>query len=451
MYLRKDEALDALAEIGNVAQFVSFEPTDGTPRQAFLRVLGSEPNTVFSSPRLAISALLARAPEGQVNVRSYSPESPRSREFLYGLSDVDEVVAAVERLTREGLHTIVNETVDVHDGGVSGVVEGGVIEFAPDDTPRCVEKPGTASMPVSLGIALLDLVYGFPPDFGGATGRIEFSIHPRPRGWRAGHTLLWEQETTDDVAHKATLSWPNRFSRHIGDKVYGLLMAHLMGAPVPATRAIPRRVAPFAFGSDTGSKEIWIRTCPMEQRPGLFTTHRGWLDPYRLLASEDPDGTQISSVLAQSGVPARYAGASLVDADGGIIIEGVAGHGDGFMLGTQLPEALPPEVANDVRSLVETLIERFGPVRTEWVYDGTRPWIVQLHRGATQSTQSVLVPGDAECWIDFIASNGLEALRELLATLNGKSGIQIVGAIGITSHMADLVRKAGVPTRATAK
>lgn len=43
--------------------------------------------------------------------------------------------------------------------------------------------------------------------------------------------------------------------------------------------------------------------------------------------------------------------------------------------------------------------------------------------------------------------SGLEALRALLASINDQSHVEIVGAIGMTSDMADLVRKAGVPTR----
>jgi hypothetical protein len=33
--------------------------------------------------------------------------------------------------------------VDIEDGGVSGVAYGDMLEFAPGDTPRYVEKPGT--------------------------------------------------------------------------------------------------------------------------------------------------------------------------------------------------------------------------------------------------------------------------------------------------------------------
>lgn len=447
MHLRKDVSLDALADKGNVAQFVSFIPEQGQPVQAYLRIRGQEPNRVFETPRQAVAALLARAPEGSVNVRSYTPYNPRSREFIYGLADIDQVMAAIERLTGEGLFTIVNETVDVADGGVSGVIQAGVIEFAPDDTPRTVEKPGMASLPLALGLAMLETVYGFAPDFGGASGRVEFSIHPKPRGWRGTHTLLWEQEEVDGTVASPALDWPNRFSRHIGDKVYGLLMAHLAGASVPRTLAVTRRVAPFSFGEDTGSLETWIRTCPTEQQPGLFTTNRGWLDPFALLAREDPSGRSIASVLSQSGVPAMHAGASIVDATGTTVVEGVSGTGDGFMQGTALPASLPENVVEDVLQAAARLGEHYGPVRTEWVHDGTRVWIVQLHRGATCSTAAVLVPGERSNWTRFEAAQGLEALRNLLATVDATTGIEIIGAIGMTSHMADLARKSGVPTR----
>src|SRR5215472_10474041 len=135
----KDEILDQISEVANVAQFVSFSPS-GTQR--YCRVRGCAPNHQFGSLDAAVSALLEAAPDNSVNVRSFEPENPKSREFIYGLLQTADVVAAVRRLGSEGLHTIVNETIDVHDGGVSGVALGDLLEFAPGDTPRCVEKTG---------------------------------------------------------------------------------------------------------------------------------------------------------------------------------------------------------------------------------------------------------------------------------------------------------------------
>lgn len=450
MHLRKDQSLDELAQIGNVAQFVSFEPGDGGPEQAYSRVRGRVPNHVFDGPEEALAELLARSADGSVNVRSYTPESPRSREFVYGLTTLAEIVTTVVRLSAEGLHTIANETVDVSDGGVSGVAQSGIIEFAPDDTPRCVEKPGVASLPLELGMRLLATVYGFAPDLGDQSGRVEFSIHPRPRGWGATHTLLWEREDEDGQRARPALAWPNRFSRLLGDKLYGLLMAHLAGMPVPKTTAIARRLAPFTFGRETGSAETWIRTCPTEQQPGLFTTHRGWLDPFRLMADEDPDGTRIASVLAQSDVAARHSGASIVDADGRPMVEGVEGAGDLFMLGRRVREELPAGVVRDVVSAMDRLAETFGPVRTEWAHDGETAWIVQLHRGATASSARILVPGERERWVEFSVALGIEELRSLLHGIDGDAGVHLVGDVGMTSHIADLVRKSGVPTRVVA-
>jgi hypothetical protein len=444
---RKDASLDRLAELINVAQFVSYEPHHGKPKQAFARVLGEAPNHNFSGLQEAAETLLARSSDGSVNVRSFTPERPLSREFIYGLTAVDDVTSAVLRLTREGLHTIVNETVDVHDGGVSGVILGNLIEFAPDDTPRAVEKPGTASLPLGWGSRLLYTVYGFEPDLAVPENtRLEFSIHPKPRGWRHTHTLGWEIAEHEGLGLPPPIQWPNRFSRMIGDKVFGLLVAHHIGLPVPRTTVVNRRVAPFSFGQPTGSAEVWLRTAPSEQMPGRFTTTRGWTDPFRIMAAEDPEHNAIASVVGQASVVPNYSGASIVLQSGEIATEGVAGPGDAFMQGTAKAQPLPAAVIEDVRRLHVAAAE-LGPVRLEWVHDGERAWVVQMHRGATVSAAGVLVPGEARHWTRFEVANGLEQLRSLIAHLEPGHGLDLIGEVGLTSHIADVIRKARVPAR----
>lgn len=444
---RKDASLDRLADIINVAQFVSFEPERGRPRQAFARVLGDAPNSRYADVAEAARTLLARSADKSVNVRSFTPESPLSREFIYGLRSVDDVVGAVRRLTLEGLNTIVNETVDIHDGGVSGVLLGNMVEFAPDDTPRAVEKAGTASLPRGWGTRLLASVYGFEPDLAvPEKTRLEFSLHPRPRGWRYTHTLGWEIAEHGGLDLPPVVQWPNRFSKMIGDKVFGLLVAHHIGLPVPRTTVINRRVAPFSFGQDTGSSEFWCRTAPFEQMPGKFTTTRGWSDPFQIMATEDPHHDLISSIIGQASVEPRFSGASIVLRSGEIKVEGRHGAGDLFMLGTAIAERLPDNILADVEDLHAAAAE-LGPVRFEWVHDGERAWVVQMHRGATRSGADTLVPGDAARWIGFDVSEGLEALRSFLAGLEANDGVELVGEVGFTSHIADVIRKANVPAR----
>ena len=78
----KDDILDRLARRANVAQFVSFGP-DLVQRHAWIR--GFQPGHRFDSPvEEAVAALLAASPEGSVNIRSWEPENPKSRSFLYG-------------------------------------------------------------------------------------------------------------------------------------------------------------------------------------------------------------------------------------------------------------------------------------------------------------------------------------------------------------------------------
>jgi hypothetical protein len=271
MSLRKDRSLDELARIGNVAQFVSYSPSGPVPLQQYCRVAGYEPNHAFDSVLTGLSCLIERSPEGTINLRSFTPDNPRSRDFHYGLASVDEAQSLVGRMSGEGLFVIANETVDVSDGGVSGVIQGGVAEFAPDDTPRCVEKEGTASLPSDLARSVIRIVFGFELETVAADrGRLEFSVHPKPRGWRRTHTLMWEYEGTESAPARPAIKWPNRFSQHIGDKTFGLVIAHAIGLSVPRTTCFARRVAPFTFGQDTASREVWTRTCPREQEPGRY-------------------------------------------------------------------------------------------------------------------------------------------------------------------------------------
>jgi hypothetical protein len=442
--LLKDSVLDRLAEVANVAQFVSVSP-DLKQRHARVREYGVDHS--FESVTAAASALLGST--GSVNIRSFEPNNAKSREFIYGLKDEQKVACEVERLASLGLYTIINETIDINDGGVSGVALGNLIEFAPGDTPRCVEKPGSVSLPREVALTLLETVYGFVLDVSRYSKgeRVEFSLHPIRRGVRHDHTIVWELEDVGGFETSAEISWPNRFSRFVGDKTFGLLLADVLGLPVPATRVFARYVPPFGFGKSTGSGETWIRTCPIEQDPGRYTTHRGWLDPFELLAREDPDGTKIASVLAQEGVTAEYSGSLIVEQEGEAKVEGVPGYGDDFMLGRALG-ALPQSIKDSVLELYQVTAAQLGPVRFEWVHDGKKTWIVQLHKGATASLGNIVYPGKPKMFHRFDVRQGIDVLRDLIQRVrNVDEGIIIVGEVGVTSHLGDLLRKAKVPSR----
>jgi hypothetical protein len=445
---RKDYKLDRLAERFNVAQFVSFAPAVAGPMQQYARLANLPENFKFASVSAALEALFQSSVDGTINVRSFSEAESQSREFLYALKTVDDAAAAIRRIAGEGAYTIANETIDVSDGGVSGVAMGGLVEFRPDATPRGVEQPGFASLPTPWATQLFKIVYGFDPGLEASErARIEFSLHPRARGWRQTNTIFWEYGDIDHFDRTADVRWPNDFSRLIGDKAYGLIVAHLAGLPVPRTTVISRRIAPFIFGRDTLSAEPWIRTAPFVQVPGKYTTARGWQDPFRLMHNEDPDGVAIASVLAQQGVRADYSGAAIEASDGELIIEGAKGTGEGFMQGSVMPQTLPGDVRDAVGATHAQLRQCLGSVRFEWVFDGAKVWVVQLHTGASQSLGAALVPGEAIEWIEFDITEGLEALRQLVASLDQDTGIYLNGSVGRTSHIADVVRKAGIPTR----
>jgi hypothetical protein len=445
----KDEMLSRLAAQGNVAQFVSFAPGPGLPqRHSCLRE--HRPDHRFEDAAEAVDTLLGLADTGSVNVRSFRGVASKGGPFSYGLTRRDDVLAVLSARAAEGLHTIANETVDVDDGGVSGVALGGLVEFAPGDTPRSVERPGTAALPHAAAMTLLETVYGFRPELAGTPGeRVEFSIHPLAAGVRQTHTILWEREPAAPLALRRGLTWPNAFSRLLGDKAFGLLVADLLGLAVPATTVVGRRVAPFRFGRPTGGGERWLRTCPAEPVPGRFLTQRGWRDPFALLAAEDPSGSALAAVLAQEGVPARWSGAAVPGTDGGLLVEGIAGFGDDFMLARAAPVALPDRVLDDVRRAGSRAAATLGPVRFEWAHDGHQAWVLQLHLATAAASATTIYPGTAARWHRFDPSLGLDRLRALIATVGHDEGVELVGQVGVTSHAGDLLRRAAIPSRLT--
>ena len=474
----KDAILDRLSREANVAQFVSFAPDLA---QRYSRVRGHEPNLRFDSVEAAVAALLERSGEARVNVRSFLPDDPKAKPFKYDLRTAAEAVGIAREFAAQGLYVIVNETIDIFDGGVSGVAFGDLIELAPGDTPRCVEKPGTASFTRAEGLRLLETVYSFRPalDYDPET-RVEFSLHPLRRGYLHGHTIIWELERVGESQARGDTRWPNRFSRFVGDKAFGLLVADTLGLPVPRTTVIARGLPPFTFGRPTGTHETWLRTCPVEQDPGHFTTRRGWTDPFELLEAEDPSWDviqadlagpetrekgqprtrevkavlrerprRLASVLSQAGVDAAYSGSLITQADGTPLVEGARGFGDRFMVGEAGREQLPAEVDASVRARYEEARARLGPVRMEWVHDRSGlTWIVQFHRGATGTQGSVIHGGDASRYHRFEVTRGIDELRSLIARVRGTGeGIVLVGHVGVTSHLGDLLRKAEIPSR----
>ena len=393
------------------------------------------------------------SPERSINVRSFLPGQPQGHEFIYGIKDIDVATGHVTRLTSNAFYTIVNETIDVNDGGVSGVYQGGIVEFAPGEVPRFIEKSSqdpVPALPFAIAMDLLKAVYGFYPDLNDELEkRIEFSIHPCKRGWHNTHTIIWEEEQVSPIPFPPFFVWPNSFSKLLGDKAYGLLIGHLLGAPVPKTTVYPRKkeISPFTFGLETLGSTVWTRTCPATPVPGKFLTVHKKLDPFEVMEAEDPEKLILSSCLLQQDVPAKFSGTVLTNVDGQLVIEGVAGPGDEYMLGSAAPVALSEAIQNDLRGLHTDLAMLKQPVAFEWAHDGKMAWLLQLHLGAVHSYNRTIVPGEASEFVAFDVFLGLEALRKLVEEhhYDGR-GIVVVGNIGLGSHIADVLRKANIPS-----
>jgi hypothetical protein len=130
------------------------------------------------------------------------------------------------------------------------------------------------------------------------------------------------------------------------------------------------------------------------------------------------------------------------------IIEGVQGFGDEFMLGRIGAGTLDATLVTELEKLHSLTLECVGSARMEWAFDGDTLWVLQLQQEEAVSSGRVIVPGTTERNVDFEVSDGIAGLRQLVDLVAGKSvGINIIGDVGMTSHIADILRRHRIPSR----
>lgn len=442
----KDYMLSELSKNYNIAQFVSFAPESGV---RYCHVKG-DPEVFYDAD--PIFALLESSKSGMVNIRTFKEENSQGNPFIYGLTNPITILSHIKHLNRDGYYVIVNETIPLDDGGVSGVYHRGCIEFAPGVSPRFIENSDevVASYYSGAALRILDTVYNTKIDrdifF---DKRVEFSVHPEKVGLKDENWIIWEVgEESSYEAVTPNYHWPNAFSKFIGDKAFGLLLAHVHGYSVPRTTIYTKQhQLVFSFGEATGADNIWTRTCPKVQTPGKFVTLPNKVDPYELMEGSE----ELASCLHQEEVPVFYSGAAITGSNGEAYIEGVEGYGDKFMLGEEPPSFdIPSHVIHDVSHLHDRLSGNFrGNISFEWGHDGYKAWLFQLHKEYDDNNVFITQGNSATVWKDFYASGGLEALRALISEYKYTSpnvGIRVIGNIGLTSHIADVLRKSGIPS-----
>ena len=405
----KDEKLNYMMKNGsNIARFISVNPDMEIRFVNVDRDYEKKENL-----KDCITDLINISNSKSVNIRSFAKDSMKGHKFVYGktIEDIEEIMEIIKENSSNGKYSIINETIDVNDGGVSGVV------------------------------------LNFEDNY-----RVEFSIHPMREGIKRGHNIIWEFEEFSKEKIEVKMEWPNRFSQFIGDKVYGLIVADYLGFNVPQTTVIARNVAPFSFGKDTGLYERWIRTVPIVKEPGKYFTGDKWCDPFELMVQEEKKGEKdinIASILSQKGVEAIYSGGAIIgNNESEDLIEGVKGKGDDFMTG-EYEENLSDEVIGKLKEVMDKFrsFNKFlGPVSIEWVYDGKEIWIVQLNQIRNVSDGTVIVKGNVSSYEKFYVSEGLESLRNKIKSLDKDKGIELIGNVGISSHFGDVLRQNKIPS-----
>ncbi|MBD3177844.1 MAG: hypothetical protein GF320_21935 [Armatimonadia bacterium] len=436
----KDTALVELAKDGfNVAQFISWSP--GVQRHSAIR--GFPLDHPFDDVRALLEVV------GSVNLRTWRHDRLEGCPFIYGVDKAPMAHARIEHFGHEGYRVIANETIDVNDGGVSGVTHGDVTEFAPNSTPRCVEEGDAARLPTVVAWGMLHDVYGTiaPIPIGSAAARYEWSVHPQAVGYHQRRHVIWQRTDADPPPCGGEVGpWPNAFSRFIGDKAYGLMVASRLGAMVPRTRVITRGGLVFAFGPRPGRREDddirpWWRTCPRVREPGRHPTWHGYeTDPIAMLGRLNSD---VASVLIQEPIPAEYSGAASWRPGEPVLIEGVEGEGEDYMLGQEAPTELPGAVVEQVERVVQGFRHAIESGEIEWVRGSHGVVVVvQLHSRVPDSMYREV----EESWKRVHPGGGIRAVRSAAEAAQREGvGVALTRPVGRTSHMAQILDRAEVP------
>jgi len=129
------------------------------------------------------------------------PDKPDGNPFLWGVRGLKRLKKFLVRYRNYSVrvfYIIVNEEVDINDGGFSGVLLGNVAEFATRDVPRCVEKPDCAVLPRLKMLDFARVIYGHRINIPYERRyRVEFSVHPGPVGYGKEYQIIWQIESTE--------------------------------------------------------------------------------------------------------------------------------------------------------------------------------------------------------------------------------------------------------------
>lgn len=445
--MEKDLVLSLLSRKFNTAAFVSI----GKDKKIrYSNFLDSDSET-YSIPEL-INMILMKSKTGKFGVRTFKPDKPNGNPFLYGNAQdkIYEVTNKIESFLEEGYIVIISETIEQKDGGIAGVKLGNLVELVPESTPRSVEEEGVCILPYDIWVNIMKKIYP-QVDFKvfddlNPNTRVEFTLHSSKQGIKNENIVIWELTEVDDesIPDNIKIKTDNRFAEFIGNKAFGLLVMDTLNENIPKTTVVGRNVPLFRFGKET-SKDIIIRTAPNVKKPGKYYSGN-FTDPFKLMEGKE----DITSVLYQTVIEAKYSGAALIDANSNKrIIEGVEGNGDLFMLAEKEINNLPKAVLDHINIVADRIIltDHFDKFSFEWVFDGRILWIVQLNTFESEFSNTVIYPGNPDKWINYDCKTGLEKLRDIVENIDSNTGIILNGKIGITSHMGDILRQAKIPPK----
>ena len=113
----KDKVLDKIyLTNNNIAQYISFKPNREKPN--YIHIKNYTPEN--STNKDIILNLINSSKSKSVNIRSFSPERMKGNKLIFNKkkSDIYDILNIVEQNKQKGFYSIINENIDINDGGV---------------------------------------------------------------------------------------------------------------------------------------------------------------------------------------------------------------------------------------------------------------------------------------------------------------------------------------------
>lgn len=355
-----DQKLFRIAQKYNTPAFASYGPDN----HFRFRVVSSR----YPKPSCVDSAVKVVSENGKcpLNICGFTEKEVKT---CANNLNQEQALAKARDYMCDGLNVLISECLPENFTMVSGLARHGrvMLSLGAQYFDNC------SNIPVAWGNKILSAMLGIDTKIPATKGKqICFSAYSRPVGVRSQNIVVLEEK--DGGKKEQTFINPNDpFANLFGEDAWGLILAWAAGFNVPKTSLfLPNIFYPFiSFGTDTGQKEAWTKTCPSKDAAARQSTIQGFQDPFLLM-----QGQKLSCMIQQDIRP-QWAGKVRVYGRE-TAIPRLKSFSDPNMPQGEDERKIPNYLRHNIHQWCCKIREIFNSnFEISWVYDGEDFWLLR--------------------------------------------------------------------------